>query len=213
MIDGLSRLLPSRDRRALEHTRRAAVLVALIDDGAPMRLLLTRRTELLKSHTGQVAFPGGGTDPTDADATATALREAHEEVGLPPAAVETVGWLDDFITVGARMAVTPVVGHVRDLPPLQANPGEVAHIFTIPIADLRVADRWRVEHWGESGRSWPLYFFDHEGETLWGLSAAIVLHLLSLTPAGAPFELPGFQDAMRRRLADLAGTDRLDRKP
>ncbi len=211
MIEELAKSLPERDRRVLGHARRAAVLVALIDDGGPLRMLLTRRTEALRSHTGQVAFPGGREDPEDADATATALREAEEEVGLPADSVEVLGWLDDFITVGAQSAVTPVVGLIRQLPELRANPDEVARIFSIPLADLRQAERWRIEHWGEAGHSWPLYFFDHEGEMLWGLSAAIVLHMLSLTPSGAPFDLPGFHDAMRRRLADLAGA--WERKP
>lgn len=213
MIETLSRLLPTRDRRHLDHPRRAAILVPVIDDGGPLRVLLTRRTESLRSHTGQVAYPGGGVDDDDLDATAAALREAHEEVGLPPASVDAIGWLDDFVTVGARMAVTPVVGVVRSVPPLRANPAEVARIFEVPLDALRRRERWRVEYWGEAGQKWPIYFFDHDGETLWGLSAIITLHLMALTPDGAPFELPEFSEALRRRLmAEREGTRRLKRE-
>ncbi len=213
MIEALARLLPTRERRHLDHARRAAILVPVIADGGPLRVLLTRRTESLRSHTGQVAFPGGGVDEDDADVTAAALREAHEEVGLPPESVDTIGWLDDFITVGARMAVTPMVGVIRALPELRANPAEVARIFEIELSELRRPERWRIEHWGEAGETWPIYFFDHDGETLWGLSAIITLHLLALSPMGAPIELPEFTEALRRRLLlEEEGNRRMKRK-
>lgn len=187
----LRETLIHRPRRSLTGPRRAAVLVPIVEDRAGERLLLTRRTEHLSSHRGQVAFPGGGVEPGDADATDAALREAHEEVGLPPASVEVLGWLDDFPTVTETVIVTPVVGRIRELPALTACPEEVARIFSIPLADLRRREGWRVETATHRGRRWPLYFYEHDGETLWGLSAYITLHLLSLTPEGGPFEIPG----------------------
>ena len=77
MFPFLTAALRARPRRILEHARRAAVLVPVIDDGGPLRLLLTRRTEDTPTHKGQVAFPGGGLEPGDADVVAAALREAH----------------------------------------------------------------------------------------------------------------------------------------
>ncbi len=191
MIETLREALARRSRRALPDARpRAAVLVPIIEDGGAPRLLLTRRTTHLSSHGGQVAFPGGRVDPGDADATDAALREAFEEVALPRAFVDVLGLLDDFPTVRGEMLVTPVVAHLAEVPPLRAEPGEVARIFTIPIVELRRADRWRVQDYEESGRRWPIYLFDHDGETLWGLSAYITLQVLALTEEGAPFTLP-----------------------
>ncbi len=190
MIDDLREALAARRRRTMAAQRRAAVLVPIIDDGGPRRLLLTRRAEHLPTHKGQVAFPGGGVDPTDRDIVDAALREAEEEVGLPRAHVEVLGLLDDFPTVRGEQIVTPVVAHLSTVPPLRAEPGEVARIFSVPFAALRVAHDWRTEYFERGVDRFPVYFFEHDGETLWGLSAYITLQLLSLTPRGAPFPLP-----------------------
>ena len=187
MIESLREALPRRARRRLERPERAAVLVPIIDDGGPLRLLLTRRTEDLPTHAGHVAFPGGFVLPGEDDPVRTALREAEEEIGLPPERVEVLGLLDDFPTRTDAVAVTPVAGLIRRLPELKPQTAEVARIFAIPVAELMRPDRWTSradEGPGAGGRR--IHFFEHEGETLWGLSARIVLHLLSLTPSGSP---------------------------
>ncbi len=189
MIASLRHRLPGRRRRLLERPQRAAVLVPIADDGGPLRLLLTRRTEDLPTHAGQVAFPGGLVEPGEDDPVKTALREAEEEIGLPPGAVEVLGLLDDFPTRTDTVAVTPVVGVLGRVPPLHAGAAEVARIFDIPVVELMQADRWtwREERRGER-RLW-VYYFLHEGETLWGLSARIVLHLLEVSDLGSPVPL------------------------
>lgn len=186
----LKERLAGRERRRMERPARAAVLVPIVDDGGPRRLILTRRTETLPTHAGHVAFPGGSMEPGDDGPVGTALREAREEIDLPSDAVEILGLLDDFPTVTDTMVVTPVVGRLVHVPPLRREPGEVARIFDIPLGELSDAARWRSQIFERDGRRWPVYFFDHEGETLWGLSAYIVLHLLDLLPVGAPFPLP-----------------------
>jgi len=189
LIPSLRERLPRRPRRALGRPQRAAVLVPIVDDGGPLRLLLTRRTEDLPTHAGQVAFPGGLVEPGEEDPVNTALREADEEVGLPKGAVEVLGLLDDFPTHTDTVAVTPVVGVLRRVPPLRALAAEVARIFDIPIHDLMQADRWTWREEPRGDRRLRIYYFLHEGETLWGLSARIVLHLLEVSDLGSPVPL------------------------
>ncbi len=189
LIPSLRERLPRRPRRALGRPQRAAVLVPIVDDGGPRRLLLTRRTEDLPTHAGQVAFPGGLVEPGEEDPVNTALREADEEVGLPKEAVEVLGLLDDFPTRTDTVAVTPVVGVLRRVPPLRALAAEVARIFDIPIHDLMQADRWTWREEPRGDRRLRIYYFLHEGETLWGLSARIVLHLLEVSDLGSPVPL------------------------
>jgi len=189
MIASLRDRLPGRRRRFLERPQRAAVLVPIVDDGGALRLLLTRRTEDLPTHAGQVAFPGGLMEPGENEPVRTALREAEEEIGMPADAVEVLGLLDDFPTRTDAVAVTPVVGVLRRLPLLRARAAEVARIFDIPVAELVRADRWTWRDERRGGRSLRIYYFLHEGETLWGLSALIVVHLLEVSDLGSPVPL------------------------
>ncbi len=189
LIPSLRERLPGRPRRAIARPRRAAVLVPIVDDGGALRLLLTRRTEDLPTHAGQVAFPGGLMEPGEDDPVSTARRETEEEIGLPKGAAEILGLLDDFPTRTDTIAVTPVVGILRRVPPLRPRAAEVARIFDIPILDLVQADRWTWREETRGDRRFRVYYFLHEGETLWGLSARIVLHLLEVSDLGAPVPL------------------------
>jgi len=112
----------------------AAVLVPLVMRDE-VTLLLTERTTNLSTHSGQVALPGGRTDDTDRDAADTALREAHEEIGLPRAHVEVLGTLPTYVT-GTAFIITPVVALVKPGFALQPNPGEVADVFEVPLSYL-----------------------------------------------------------------------------
>jgi 8-oxo-dGTP pyrophosphatase MutT (NUDIX family) len=205
MLNDVARILQLRTRRVLEHTRRAAVLVPVIDDGGPLRLLLTRRTEEIPTHKGQVAFPGGGVQASDESVEAAALREAEEEVGLPASACEVLGRLDDLPTVNFGMSVTPVVARIRRLPPLRLDPREVARAFEVPLDALRDPARWTMNLVQRGERQWPVYFFPWDGETLWGLSAYVTLSLLELGPLGSPYAVPAIEGAL-----DLAAADRPD---
>ena len=116
----------------------AAVLVALVERGNGLQVLLTRRTEHLRDHAGQISFPGGRAEDSDGDAAATALREAEEEVGLPQAHVEVIGQLPTYTTVTSYV-VTPVVALVHpplDLASLPIDSHEVAEAFEVPLAFL-----------------------------------------------------------------------------
>ncbi|MCU0968643.1 MAG: CoA pyrophosphatase [Rubrivivax sp.] len=129
VIGGDGRIGPDRPMSA------AAVLVALVERDGGLGVLLTRRTEHLRDHAGQISFPGGRAEAGDADAAATALREAEEEIGLSPACVEVIGRLPDYTTV-TRFVVAPVVGLVRPPFALRPDPSEVAEAFEVPLAFL-----------------------------------------------------------------------------
>jgi 8-oxo-dGTP pyrophosphatase MutT (NUDIX family) len=156
----------------------ASVLVPFLLGPNP-GVLLTRRTAHLKSHAGQVSFPGGRIDPTDASAEAAALREAHEEIALDPAHVEIVGRLPDYVT-GTGFLITPILGLLPeglDLPQLalRAAPEEVDEIFVLPLSvllDPTAPQRRRIELRGRMREFWV---WPHPEHYIWGATAAILV--------------------------------------
>jgi 8-oxo-dGTP pyrophosphatase MutT (NUDIX family) len=160
--------------------RSAAVLLPLVEPepGAPLDLLFIQRSERVPSHAGQVAFPGGTSQSGDGGRTATALREAHEEVGLPPHRVEIIGRLDDMITI-TGFHVRPVVGVVRGEIDLRPDPVEVADIFTVPLRALAEMRPERRSLWrGRAARFFLVYRYG--GRVIWGATAAMVHKLLAV---------------------------------
>lgn len=153
----------------------AAVLMAISDEREP-QLLFTRRTAHLKRHAGQVAFPGGRQDDGDTGPVATALREAHEEVALPPPTVEVLGTLDPYRT-GTGFLVTPVVGVVPPGLTLRPDPGEVDELFHVPLAHvldpanhLRESAQWQ----GQLRHYWTIR---HDRHVIWGATAGMIVAL------------------------------------
>lgn len=162
----------------------ASVLVPLVlrDE---LTVLLTQRTEHLTDHPGQISFPGGRAEPEDADAVATALREAEEEIGLPPAQVDVLGSLPTY-TTGTGFIVTPVVGLVPPGLPLKPDPFEVAEVFEVPLAFLmNPANHRRHEiEWGGVKREFLSMPWDASGQPgtarryfIWGATAAMLRNL------------------------------------
>jgi 8-oxo-dGTP pyrophosphatase MutT (NUDIX family) len=126
--------LLTEDRLTDRAPRHASVLIPIITREQPM-ILLTQRTQHLANHAGQIAFPGGAADATDVDATATALREAQEEIGLDPARVQVLGIMPHYVT-GSAFIITPVVALVQPGFTLTPDPYEVADIFEVPLEFL-----------------------------------------------------------------------------
>jgi 8-oxo-dGTP pyrophosphatase MutT (NUDIX family) len=163
----------------------SAVLVPLCEGPDGAQLVFTRRAWHLRSHTGEVCFPGGRRDPSDPDLVATALRESHEEIGLEPTAVEVIGELDRLTTVSSPSYIVPVVGVLDGDPPLRPALDEVDAILHVSLAELADPAIYREEIWARpdaSGRpvDMALYFFELENDTLWGATARMVHNLLSL---------------------------------
>jgi len=182
----LAQALAARVRRVLSRPdkRVAAVLVPLLAVEGEPSLLYTRRSSLLPHHQGQVAFPGG-THRADADAdlTATALREAQEEIGLDPADVRVLGILDDIETVGSRFVITPVVGLAPHPYPWRPCPDEVDAIFTVAVRRLQTPGAARQETWDFGGHSVPIDTFPVDGHVIWGATRRITLNLLEVLEA------------------------------
>lgn len=153
----------------------AAVLVAVTDRPAP-GVILTQRTDSLRRHAGQIAFPGGRIDPGDADATAAALREASEEIGLSPHAVELVGEADRYRTI-TGFEVQPVVGVIAPDLVFTLQPAEVAAVFEVPL-DFVLDPANHVETSVEwQGRDRHYYEMAWQGHRIWGATAAMLVNL------------------------------------
>ncbi|MEZ5716508.1 MAG: CoA pyrophosphatase [Paracoccaceae bacterium] len=153
--------------------RPAGVLVPLIERAGRLELILTKRASGLKHHPGQIAFPGGKQDEGDADVTAAALREAHEEIGLPPANVEILGLLPSHETV-TGFTVTPVLGRLRGEFELRPEPGEVDEVFRVPFAHVTDPDRYSVQSRRWLGQKRHYYTVPFGPYYIWGATARIL---------------------------------------
>lgn len=159
--------------------RNAAVLVLLHDGEQGPEALFTRRAEHLRNHRGEISFPGGRMDPGESPAE-TALREAHEEVGLDPSLVTVHGELDHLSTVVSQSYIIPVVASVPHRPVLAPAPDEVERILWVSLAELSRADTYREEWWGTAPLDRPLFFFELDDETIWGATGRMLHQLLRL---------------------------------
>lgn len=157
--------------------RISAVLVLLADGSDGAEVLLTRRSQALSSHRGEVSFPGGRIDPGESF-EAAALREANEEVALDPTEVRLTGRLDPISTMVTRNYIVPVVGTVTRRPALRAAAHEVDRIFWAPLTDLARADTFREELWPIEDSHRPMFFFELDDETIWGATARLLHQLL-----------------------------------
>jgi len=179
----LSGALDARDEFPSQTPDRlAAVLVPLVTDGET-RVILTKRTETLSRHAGEVSFPGGLADPGEGPRT-TALRETQEELGLAAGAVEVLGTLGAVHTRVLGTLIVPVVGLLAEEPVLHPNAAEIDRVLTLPLAGLAGIGRETMFTW--EGETFPTYVFDTPGDVVWGATARILRGLLDTleSPAG-----------------------------
>src|SRR5688572_27255124 len=159
-------------------TTAAAVLIPVIAH-ADLTVLFTQRTTHLKSHSGQVSFPGGRAEPGDASAEFTALREAAEEIGLAAERVEILARLPDYHTrTGFR--VTPVIGLVRPPLELAPDPREVEEIFEVPLDFLLEPANQQRRTREFQGQSVGFYVFEYQTRTIWGATAGMLVNLYKM---------------------------------
>ena len=163
--------------------RQAGVLIPLLRAEHKWHILYIRRAQMERDrHSGQVAFPGGKYEDQDTDLFATALREAHEEVGIQPTDVQVLGQLHDHHSV-SNFRITPLVGIIPWPYSLQLQSSEVDRAFTIPLSWLANPANHELHPWQAAGRDESIqvaYFNEYDGELLWGATARMTLSLLAL---------------------------------
>jgi 8-oxo-dGTP pyrophosphatase MutT (NUDIX family) len=174
--------------------RASAVLAPFYELDGELYTVLTRRSWDLRSHTGEVSFPGGGQDAGETLVEA-ALRESKEEIGLDPSTVEILGELDHLMTISSRSFIVPFVALLPDVPVLDPNPSEVDAVLHVPVRELLLDEVYREERWkfttppawvppdlvatGEPTER-SIFFFELVGDTVWGATAAMLRHLLGM---------------------------------
>jgi 8-oxo-dGTP pyrophosphatase MutT (NUDIX family) len=179
------------------------VLAAFFEEDGEARVILTRRSSGLRTHRGEVSFPGGRLDPGEGPAQ-TALREAHEEVGLDPTLVTPAGWLHPVLTLVSASLIMPVLGTLAARPILVPSPAEVERVFDVSLSELAEPGVFHEEHWQVPGRilpgsadgSFPVWFFEVSGEMIWGATARMLYELLAMVlgaqqPVGDAPQAPG----------------------
>lgn len=159
--------------------REAAALLLFFPQHDELWLPLTVRSGTLPLHRGEVSLPGGAADPEDTSPAVTALREAHEELGVDPATVEVWGTLSPFYIPPSNFRLTPVVGFSATHPILQPNPGEVDAVFTVPLRKLQDPETIVVEEWTMRGIQVMVPFFALNGYKVWGATAILLSELLA----------------------------------
>lgn len=159
--------------------RNSAVLLVVADGPDGAEVLLTRRSMELRNHRGEMSFPGGRCDPGES-AVETALREAHEEIGLDPRRPKIVGELEHLSTIVSKSYIVPVVATLNERLDLSPQTMEADRVMWTPIADLTRADTYHRERWGLPPLDRPLHFFLLDDETVWGATARMLVDLLIL---------------------------------
>jgi 8-oxo-dGTP pyrophosphatase MutT (NUDIX family) len=197
MFEQLRQKLRAEPGRALSlpglELREAAVLVPLFERAGAPHILFTKRPETLRSHAGQFSFPGGGREPSDQTPLHTALREAEEEIGIPPERVQVLGVLDESPTV-TNFRIQPFVGVIPGDLTYRPNAEEIELILEVPLAALLDPRSSRREMWRRGGQEHEVYFFDYGQHVIWGATARILVELLAKARG-----LPAFE-ALRQRV-------------
>lgn len=156
--------------------REAAVLVGLVMRPSGTHVLLTLRTDTLRHHAGQVSFPGGRVEPGDRDAVSAAMRETREELGIAPASVRPLGYLDPLATI-TGFRVVPVVATIDPGYVARPDPGEVAELFEVPLEFLLDPAQLLTRRIELQGRPREVLEFRYPAQRIWGATASMLFNL------------------------------------
>ena len=163
------------------HARKAAVLPCLFEQNEETYVVFIRRATTLRSHSGEIAFPGGSVDSTDSSPAMTALREAQEEIGLDPSRAEILGIMPPVFTVVSNFLITPVVAYLAEGPgTLRLQPSEVDELILLPLQGLADPAILHTEEWERGGMRRTVYFYDYGPYGIWGATGRILDELLNL---------------------------------
>ena len=166
-------------RQPLENARPSAVLVGLFETSRGVEAILTRRSQEMTNHRGEISFPGGRLDAGETVVDA-ALRETHEEIGLLPSDARVVGELNGMATVVSNSHIVPIVARYASAPNFRAVNSEVDRVFSVPLLELTQKDTYSQEHWVFSDREFQINFFYLDDETIWGATARILFQVMML---------------------------------
>jgi 8-oxo-dGTP pyrophosphatase MutT (NUDIX family) len=181
LIGRLQRILAQRERKAIDHPSlaHAAVLVPLFNKNESCHILFTKRTQHVKHHKGEISFPGGVFDKEDGDLKWTALREAHEEIGLREKDVHMLGVLDDIVTV-TEFIVTPFVGCFSYPYPFILSPVEIEELIEVPLAFLLDESCFSEREIIQGDRKRVVDTYQYKNHAIWGATAKILKQFLDL---------------------------------
>jgi 8-oxo-dGTP pyrophosphatase MutT (NUDIX family) len=184
----LIRILSGREKEALpaDGLVTAAVLIPLFHKDGRRHVLLTKRSEFVEHHRGEISFPGGKLDPEDPDLQSCALRETAEELGVAPEHVRILGELDDFYTVATQFHVVPFVGSIPYPYDFKLSAREIAGLVGPPLEIFFDPDRRSEEIWHLNGQAVNVVFYRWEGHTIWGATARILKHFAELLEQWQP---------------------------
>ena len=174
----LAKVLRTREKRALSREGKvvAAVLVPLFGKDGDLHVLLTRRSQAVEHHKGEISFPGGRLDDTDPDLVHCALRETCEEVGVRPSDVRIAGELDDFYTVATHYLVVPFVGFIPYPYEFSTDSSEIEEVIGVPLGVFFDPDLRTDETWMLNNEPFPMISYRWRGHNIWGATARILDH-------------------------------------
>ena len=192
MEEKIKEILACRDKACIDQPGlvRAAVLIPLFKKNGEYYVLLTRRTDKVGTHKGQISLPGGKRDEGE-DLLSTALREAREEIGIAEKDVRILGELDDMCTFASDFCIAPFVGLIPYPYPFKTNRLEIEEIIEVPLSVFLDEAKFREELHIRNGEPVPVYFYQHNEHTVWGATARILKQLMDLVSRKDPKSPPG----------------------